>query len=58
MPNRWTGGFIQAYFDPLTVGPGTGQLGAEQLQLRLLPVQVGALTTWRKLLGVTTSATH
>ena len=21
MSNRWKGGFIQAYFDPLTVGP-------------------------------------
>jgi hypothetical protein len=22
MSNRWKGGFIQAYFDPLTVDPG------------------------------------
>jgi hypothetical protein len=26
MSNRWKGGFIQAYFDPLTEGPTTASL--------------------------------
>ena len=59
MSNRWKGGFIQAYFDPLTVGPALpfgaiytwgegadGRLGLDDSIDRSSPVQVGALTTW------------
>ena len=57
MSNRWKGGFIQAYFDPLTVGPNVsplytvglnnnGQLGDGVDIDRSSPVQIGTLTTW------------
>ena len=52
MSNRWKGGFIQAYFDPLTEGPlvtplyawglnGDGQLGLNDIAARSSPTQVG-----------------
>jgi alpha-tubulin suppressor-like RCC1 family protein len=51
MSNRWKGGFIQAYFDPLTVGPAAsflyawgsgnnGYLGTGNTVYRSSPVQV------------------
>ena len=59
MSNRWQGGFIQAYFDPLTEGPlepfgplyswgdnSQGELGLDDTIARSSPVQVGSLTTW------------
>jgi len=59
MSNRWKGGFIQAFFDPLTVGPANpfgalyswgdnsqGELGLDDTTARSSPVQVGSLTTW------------
>ena len=57
MSNRWKGGFIQAFFDPLTVGPATpelytwgrnnvGQLGHNDTIDISSPVQVGSLNTW------------
>ena len=63
MSNRWTGGFIQLYFDPLSVGQGipgepgflysfgrnnTGQLGLGDTTTRSSPVQVG-LSKWSDL---------
>lgn len=66
MSNRWKGGFIQAYFDPLTVGAaspfgplyswgdnGQGQLGQNTpiATDRSSPVQVGALTNWLEVAG-------
>jgi len=56
MSNRWKGGFIQAYFDPLTEDPGTmalygwgnGTLGPldEAALRRSSPVQIGADVGW------------
>ena len=60
MSNRWKGGFIQAFFDPLTEGPlvgGAGPLyswgaGAQGMTgqgdtiNRSSPVQIGSLTNW------------
>jgi alpha-tubulin suppressor-like RCC1 family protein len=64
MSNRWKGGFIQAYFDPLTEGPlldfgplyawgenQTGQLGQnDQGIYRSSPVQVGD-NNWSKIVA-------
>ena len=54
MSNRWKGGFIQAYFDPLTVGPalpfgplyawgnnGSGETGLNTTTSSSSPIQVG-----------------
>jgi len=63
MSNRWKAGFIQAFFDPLTVGPllpfgplymwGTdenGQLGINSQGVAYSsPVQVGAEANWKVL---------
>lgn len=60
MSNRWKGGFIQAYFDPLTAdiinaelyawgGNTLGQLGLGDAINRSSPVQVGALTDWSEI---------
>ena len=60
MSNRWKGGFIQAYFDPLTVGPliqelyawgesSFGELGLSDKVDRSSPTQVGSLGTWDKI---------
>jgi len=59
MSNRWQGGFIQAYFDPLTEGPlvdfgplyawgqnVSGFVGDNTTIDRSSPVQIGSLTTW------------
>jgi trimeric autotransporter adhesin len=57
MSNRWKGGFIQAYFDPLTEGPTTaflygwgrndiGQIGDGTAIDRSSPVQIGSENTW------------
>jgi len=55
---RYKGGFIQAFFDPLTPGPltdrglwswgsgGNGVTGQGTTTNTSSPVQVGALTTW------------
>lgn len=58
MSNRWTGGFIQAYFDPLTMGPATGpgnlyawgrnaqgQIGNDTIIDASSPIQIGS-TLW------------
>ena len=57
MSNRWKGGFIQAFFDPLTEGPVAqalyswgrnqyGGLGREDLSNSSSPIQVGSLLDW------------
>ena len=57
MSNRWKGGFVQLYFDPLAVGPITqalyswgrnqyGGLGREDLSNSSSPIQVGSLLDW------------
>jgi hypothetical protein len=62
MSNRWKGGFIQAYFDPLTEDPGitalyawgyngNGHLGLNDISNRSSPVQVGSLTNWNNITG-------
>jgi len=66
MSNRWKAGFIQAFFDPLTVGPalpygalytwgdnGKGETGQNEAITidRSSPVQVGSLTNWVELGG-------
>ena len=59
MSNRWKGGFIQAYFDPLTPGAGSnaiyswgqnsyGQIGVEDTIEYSSPVQIGNLSEWDK----------
>jgi len=58
MSNRWKGGFIQAYFDPLTMGPATGpgnlyawgrnangQIGNDTIIDASSPIQIGS-TLW------------
>ena len=67
MSNRWKAGFIQAFFDPLTVGPSTGselyaagdndhgQLGLNDqgttTNHRSSPVQVGTDINWDAISG-------
>jgi len=64
MSNRWQGGFIQAYFDPLTEGPansfgplyawgnnGNGQTGLNTTTASSSPIQVGLLNTWTSASG-------
>jgi alpha-tubulin suppressor-like RCC1 family protein len=62
MSNRWKGGFIQAYFDPLTPGAGSnaiyswgansnGQVGVEDTVNYSSPVQIGPLSSWDKVSG-------
>ena len=61
MSNRWQGGFIQAYFDPLTVGPETpfglyswgdgnqGGSGQGDIVDRSSPVQIGSQVVWQEI---------
>ena len=61
MSNRWKGGFIQAYFDPLTVGPETpfglyswgdgnqGGSGQGDIVDRSSPVQIGSQVVWQEI---------
>ena len=61
MSNRWQGGFIQAYFDPLTVGPETpfglyswgdgnqGGSGQGDIVERSSPVQIGSQVVWQEI---------
>jgi len=62
MSNRWKAGFIQAFFDPLTVGPAlpygplyvwgnnnSGELGQNDVVLRSSPTQVSSSTPWSAL---------
>lgn len=66
MSNRWKGGFVQYFFDPLTVGPDLefgplyawgdnlyGQTGQSTPAASDLssPVQIGSLTNWVELGG-------
>lgn len=64
MSNRWTGGFIQAYFDPLTAGPAVpsdpgelyvvgknslGQLGINNVISGSSPVQIDSSANWQEI---------
>ena len=64
MSNRWTGGFIQAYFDPLSVGPAVpsdpgelyvvgnnslGQLGINNVIAGSSPVQIDSSANWQEI---------
>ena len=63
MSNRWKGGYIQAYFDPLTVGPllnfgplyvwgdnNLGQIGNDSVVDASSPVQIGS-ENWKEIAG-------
>ena len=64
MSNRWQGGFIQAYFDPLTEGPAVpsdpgelyvvgknslGQLGINNVISGSSPVQIDSSANWQEI---------